>query len=333
MRKSVLITGAAGFIGSRMSKWILDNHPEYEVVGIDNLSGGYIENVDPRTVFYKRELSSDDISDIFDKHEFMYVYHMAAYAAEGLSPFMRMFNDRNNMLSTDNIINNCITHDVKRLVYTSSMSVYGHGKANGEIFDESDVPCPIDPYGVSKYACEMNVRIAGDQHKLDWCIIRPHNFMGAGQNIWDKYRNVLGIWMYRTIKGLPMLIYGDGLQTRAFSVIDNCFESFWKGATDPVASKQIFNVGGIKPYTIKDAAEILLGIMGTGSIEYAEQRHEVKFAVPKPDKSIELLGYSEKYTFEDGLRMMWDWAKVQPDRPQKKWERYEIEKGIYSYWK
>lgn len=163
------------------------------MVGIDNLFGGYIENVNKDVVFYNRDLSKDDIADIFQKHEFEYVYHFAAYAAEGLSPFMRKFNYSNNVLSTVNIINNCITYGVKRLVYTSSMSVYGHGVQKGRIFDENDPLQPIDPYGISKYACEMDIRVAGEQHGLDWCIIRPHNVYGIKQNIWDKYRNVLGI--------------------------------------------------------------------------------------------------------------------------------------------
>lgn len=151
MKKSILITGVAGLLGSRMANWILENHPEYEVVGIDNLFGGYIDNIPENVIFYKRELSNDSIKDIFDTHEFEYVYHFAAYAAEGLSPFMRVFNDKNNMLSTDNIINESVMHDVRRLIYTSSMSVYGWGKEKGAIFDEDDVPSPIDPYAVSKY--------------------------------------------------------------------------------------------------------------------------------------------------------------------------------------
>lgn len=333
MRKSILITGNAGLLGSKMADWILENHPEYEVVGIDNLFGGYVENIDPRVVFYRRELSTDSITNIFDKHEFEYVYHFAAYAAEGLSPFMRMFNDRNNMLSTDNVINECISHDVKRLIYTSSMSVYGWGERRGEEFDESDRPEPIDPYAVSKYACEMNIRIAGEQHGLDWCIIRPHNVYGEKQNIWDKYRNVLGIWMYKILHNEPMLIYGDGEQTRAFSYIDDCLPSFWNAAVYPQASKEIINVGGVKGYSINEAAELLCKITAYDKVEHREARHEVKHAVPRPDKSIELLGYEQKTSLEEGLRKMWEWAKTQPDRPQYKWENYEITKGLYSFWK
>lgn len=333
MKKSVLITGNAGLLGSRLADWIIENHPEYEVVGIDNLFGGYIENVNDRVVFYKRELSTDSLSDIFDTHEFEYVFHFAAYAAEGLSPFMRMFNDRNNMLSTDNIINECIKHDVKRLIYTSSMSVYGWGEFKGKVFDENDAPAPIDPYAVSKYACEMNIRIAGEQHGLDWCIIRPHNVYGEKQNIWDKYRNVLGIWMYQILNNQPMLIYGDGEQTRAFSYIEDCLPAFWNAATYESASKEIINVGGVRGYSINEAAEVLCKITGYDRVEHREARHEVKHAVPSPDKSIKILGYAQKTSLEEGLRRMWEWAKEQPNRKQYKWENYEITKGIYSYWK
>lgn len=333
MNKSILITGVAGLLGSQMADWILINHPEYEVVGIDNLFGGYIENIPEKVVFYKRELSSDSIKDIFNKHDFEYVYHFAAYAAEGLSPFMRMFNDKNNILSTDNVINECIMHDVKRLVYTSSMSVYGWGAEKGKIFNEDDVPCPIDPYAVSKYACEMNIKIAGEQHGLDWCIIRPHNVYGKKQNIWDKYRNVLGIWIYQTLNNQPMLIYGDGEQTRAFSYIDDCLEPFWNAAVQDKASKQIINVGGIVPYTINEAAKILVEITGYDNIKYCEPRHEVKYAVPNFEKSIKMLGYRQLTDLSQGLKEMWKWAIWQPNRRQYKWENYEITKGLYSYWK
>ena len=114
MDKSVLITGVAGLIGSRMADWIIENKPEYKVVGIDNLFGGYVENVNEKVDFYKRDLSFDSITDIFEKYDIEYVFHFAAYAAEGLSPFMRKFNDMNNMVSTDNIINECVKHKIKR---------------------------------------------------------------------------------------------------------------------------------------------------------------------------------------------------------------------------
>lgn len=333
MNNSILITGVAGLIGSRMADWIIENHPEYKVVGIDNLFGGYIENINEKVVFYQRELGEDDISDIFEKHNFKYVYHFAAYAAEGLSYFMPVFNDKNNMLSTDNIIKECIKHNVERLIYTSSMSVYGYGKNDGVPFDEEDSPCPIDPYGISKYACEMNIKAMGEHFGLDWCIVRPHNVYGIKQNIWDKYRNVLGIWMYQILNNKPILIYGDGEQTRAFSYIDDCLECFWNAAIRPEASKEIINLGGEVGYSINDAAKILCEITGYDKIEYKEPRHEVKHATTTCKKSKNILGYKQTTPLKEGLEKMWEWAQKQPMREQYKWNNYEIERGIYSFWK
>lgn len=333
MKKYVLITGVGGLLGSKMADYIIKNHEEYNVIGIDNLFGGYIENINRNVIFYKRDLASDSISDIFDAHKIDYVFHFAAYAAEGLSPFMRKFNWMNNTVSTANIINECITHEIKRLIYTSSMSVYGHGDMKNHRFDENDVLSPIDPYGVSKYACEMDIKIAGQQHGLDYCIIRPHNIYGENQNIWDKYRNVIGIWMYNILNNKPILIYGDGEQTRAFTYIEDNLEPLWNAAISEKASKEIINLGGIKPYTINEAAKYLCDITNYTKIEHREPRHEVKWAVPTYQKSINLLGFEHKTELKDGLMNMWEWAKIQPIRKQYKWENYEITKGLYSYWK
>lgn len=332
-KKCVLITGVCGLLGSRLSDWILENKKEYDVVGVDNLFGGYLDNISKDVLFYNRDLSEDKIDDIFEKHNIEYVFHFAAYAAEGLSPFMRMFNWKNNSVSTANIINCCIKYNVKRLVYTSSMSVYGHGDLKLNRFDENDQPRPIDPYGISKYACEIDIQVAGNQHNLDWCIIRPHNIYGEKQNIWDKYRNVLGIWMYQILHNEPMLIYGDGEQSRAFTYVGDNLECLWNAAVLPQASKEIINLGGISPYTINEAANILSDITKYDKIEYREPRHEVKWAVPTYQKSIDILGFKDTTPLKDGLTAMWEWAKTQNDKPRYKWDNYEITKGIYSYWK
>jgi len=324
----ILITGVAGLLGSRLADWIVTNIPDVQIYGVDDLSGGYIENINTNVNFIKLDVA-DDLSDLFD-NKFDYVFHFAAYAAEGLSPFIRKFNYRNNLLATANIINECIKHDVNRLVFTSTMAVYGHGNPP---FDEEHTPCPIDPYGIAKYACEMDIKVAGEQHGLDWCIIRPHNVYGIKQNIWDKYRNVLGIWMYQHINNQPMTIFGDGEQKRAFSCIDDCLEPLWKSAINQNCSKQIINLGGTKYYSINEANEILRNVINGGDVIYKESRHEVKNAHPTWQKSVELLGYEDKKTLHEGLREMWEWAKKQKNRERFIWNSYEIEKGIYSFWK
>ena len=329
----VLITGVAGLLGSRLADWILENKPEVEVWGFDDLSGGYLENVNLKVKFRKINLvtGTDEMSHYFKTEKFDYVFHFAAYAAEGLSPFIRTYNYDNNLRATAGLINECIKHNVKRLVFTSSLAVYGHGV--GGRFEESQVPNPIDPYGVAKYGCEMDIQIAGEQHGLDWCIIRPHNVYGVKQNIWDKYRNVLGIWMFQHLNGEDMTIFGDGTQTRAFSFIDDSLEPLWNSAVKEEASKQIINLGGVDEISIKDASVILREVIGDGNVVHLEPRHEVKHSIPTFQKSIDLLGFEHKTSMKDGLTQMWEWVKKQPTRERFVWPSYELEKGIYSFWK
>ncbi len=329
----VLITGVAGLLGSRLADWIVENKPEVEIYGIDDLSGGYVENINDDVYFLKKNLVTDEssIKNIFKEQQFDYVFHFAAYAAEGLSPFIRTYNYDNNLRATALIVNECIKNNVKRLVFTSTLAVYGH--QDGNIFDEDAIPKPIDPYGVAKYGCEMDIQIAGEQHGLDWCIIRPHNVYGVKQNIWDKYRNVLGIWMFQHLNGEPMTIFGDGEQTRAFSFIDDSIEPLWNSAVKEEASKQIINLGGTKEISINEASETLMEVIGDGERVYLEERHEVKHSIPTYQKSIDILGFEHKTDLKEGLTKMWEWAKQQPMRERFVWPFYELDKGIYSYWK
>lgn len=332
MSKKVLITGVAGLLGSRLADWLIENVEDVVVCGIDDLSGGYKENINPNVYFWNMNLTEHPIENCFEVFKPDYVFHFAAYAAEGLSPFIREYNYVNNLQATAKIVNECIKHDVKRLVFTSTLAVYGHGY--GGVFDEAQIPKPIDPYGVAKYGCEMDIQIAGEQHGLDWCIIRPHNVYGVKQNIWDKYRNVLGIWMYQHLNGEPMTIFGDGTQTRAFSFIDDSIEPLWNAAIRPEASKEIINLGGIEEITINEANKILCKVIGedTETI-HLEQRHEVKHSIPTYQKSIDILGFEYKTSMLEGLTKMWEWAKEQPIRERFVWPKYELDKGIYSYWK
>ena len=332
MKKNILITGVAGLLGSRLADWIIENKgDEYQVIGIDDLSGGFKENIHSKVIFYAHDLVTGDLNQVFKENKIDYVYHFAAYAAEGLSPFIRSYNYDNNLKATARLVNECIKHDVKRLIFTSTLAVYGHGY--GGIFDEDQIPKPIDPYGVAKFACEMDIQIAGEQHGLDWCIIRPHNVYGIKQNIWDKYRNVLGIWMYQHLNGLDMTIFGDGEQTRAFSFIDDSLEPLWNAAIKPEASKEIINLGGIEEISIKKASNILREVIGGGNVIHLEPRHEVKHSIPTYQKSIDILGFKHKTNLEEGLMRMWDWAQLQPMRNRFIWPSYELDKGIYSFWK
>ena len=328
--KSIVITGVAGLLGSRLADWLIEHKTEYRIIGIDNLMGGYRSNIHPSVDFHQLDLSTDDLERIFSQNDVGYVYHFAAYAAEGLSPFIRKFNYQNNLIATANIINNCIKYKVGKLIFTSSMATYGVGNPP---FDEDDQPAPIDPYGIAKYACEMDIKVAGEQHGLDWCIIRPHNVYGIKQNIWDRYRNVLGIWMYQKLNNEPFSVFGTGEQKRAFSYVDDILEPLWTAAVSPDASNQIINLGGTVDYTLKEAAETLVEIVGGHPIQYLEARHEVKYAYATHQKSQVLLNYKDTVTLKEGLERMWQWVQEQPMRDRFTWDQYELDEGIYSFWK
>jgi len=345
MRK-VIITGSSGLVGSNLIHWILENTNDM-IVGCDNLSGGYVFNMPEesnRFKFYKVDIESDEFADIFKKEKPTHCIHAAAYAAEGLSPFIRKYNVKNNILATSNVINECINNGVKRLLFLSSMATYGDSNGLKPPFGEdSHNTTPIDPYGLAKLYCENDIKIAGEQHGLDWTIIRPHNLFGERQAYNDKFRNVLGIWMYQYLQGNPMTIFGDGEQKRAFSYIDDSLPCFYKALVQENCSKQIINLGGIKEYTINEAAKTLIDVFGEDGYPFGipelihvEKRHEVKDAYPTYQKSVDFLGFEHKTDLKDGLRKMWKWVKEDykiNKRKQLTFDKFEVEKGVYSQWK
>lgn len=328
----IVITGVAGLLGSRLAKYILEN-TEHSVIGIDDLSGGYTENIPEGVDFYKFNLTDLHALDgLFQKHQPDIVYHFAAYAAEGLSPFIRKYNYENNLIASTNLITCSIKTDVNRFIFASSMSVYGDKYEPP--FHEDLQQCPIDPYGVAKFSVEQDLKIAYEQHGLKYTIVRPHNFYGENQNIWDKYRNVLGIWMYQIINGMQPTIFGDGEQVRAFSYVDDSIIPFWNASQRNKCIGEIINLGGIKEYTINEACTTLLKVTKTDLKPlYLEGRHEAKHAWSTWDKSVKLLDFKHEIDLEEGLTKMWEWAQTQPNRDRFVWPKYELEKGIYEFWK
>lgn len=333
-KKKVLITGVAGLLGSHLSTYLLDKG--YEVIGVDNLSGGYLDYVDKRILKSKKfyEIDLNDIkglNKIFKSNKPDYVYHFAAYAAEGLSPFMRTFNYTNNLLASVNVINNCINYDVKKIIFSSSMSVYGHGKPP---FKEDQQQKPIDPYAIAKYSVEQDLEQAKEQFGLNYSIVRPHNVIGTNQNIWDKYRNVIGIWIRRTLTNEPILIYGDGKQKRAFSDIKFYMEPFEKLMYG--FNGEIFNIGADKEYTLESIAKLVQKVGKefnyNPTIKHVEGRLEVKNAYSDHDKAKKLLKFVDQTDIEATIREMFEWAEKQPQR-KVKYMKYEVDKNIYSFWK
>ena len=328
----ILITGVAGLLGSRLADWILEN-TNNEVVGIDDLSGGYDININSKVKFYKFDLVNlNELEGVFKNENIDVVYHFAAYAAEGLSPFIRKYNYENNLIASTNLITKSIQYNIKRFVFASSMSVYGN--KYDPPFSEDLQQFPIDPYGIAKFSVEQDLRVAYEQHGLKYTIIRPHNFYGVNQNIWDKYRHVLGIWMYQILNNQRPTIFGDGEQKRAFSYVDDSLIPFWNASQKEKCIGETINLGGIYENTINEACNTLIKITGTNlKPKYLESRHEVKYAWSTWEKSVELLDFRHSIDLEEGLSKMWEWAQNQPNRKRFVWSNYELDKGIYEFWK
>jgi len=327
----IVITGVAGLLGSHLSRHLLDKG--HLVYGIDDFSGGYKDflPVNRNFLFYEKCLGKDNIQEVFDRiGDVDCVFHFAAYAAEGLSPFMRHFNYQNNLIASVDIINECIRRDIK-LVSTSSMAVYGK---QSPPFNEEMETQPIDPYGIAKATVEKDIKQAAGQFGLRYNIVRPHNVLGIYQNIWDKYRNVIGIFIRRALNNEPILVYGDGEQTRAFSDISFYMEPFEKLIDD--LDGETFNIGADKFWSINEIANLVSDVAKTHgietSIEHKEPRHEVKHAFCDHTKAKDLLDFKDNTDIVELVGEMFSWAKSQPDR-NVKLMNYEIEKGIYSFWK
>ena len=327
----IFVTGCAGLLGANYTRHLIANG--HDVIGIDNLSGGYKAFVTKGDNFKFVKLNLErrkKVEELFDEHKPDVLFHFAAYAAEGLSPFIRNFNYRNNLLCSANLINPSIKYKTK-MIFTSSMAVYGGQETP---FTEDKQPQPIDPYGMAKYAVECDLKMAHKQFGLRYNIVRPHNVLGIYQNIWDRYRNVIGIFIRKTLNGQPILVYGDGEQTRAFSDIRYYMDPF-----DILLNEfdgEIFNIGADKFFTLNQVAKTVQEIGKKYGydvpIEHGPPRHEVKHAYCNHDKAKNLLKFRDDTKLEELIENMFVWAMKQPKRKVKDME-YEVTEGIYDYWK
>ena len=261
----------------------------HDVIVLDDLSGGFRDNVPRGAQFVQGSVTDDKlISKLFERHRFDYVFHLAAYAAEGLSHFIRRFNYNNNLIGSVNLINAAVNYNVKCFVFTSSIAVYGAAQVP---MTEETIPLPEDPYGIAKYAVEQDLKASHDLFGLDYIIFRPHNVYGERQNIGDKYRNVIGIFINQLMQGQPMTIFGDGEQTRAFSYIGNVAPVIAKSVEVPEANNEIFNVGEDKPYTVNYLAQAVADSMGESCrVEHLNPRIEVKHAFSSHEKAERVFG-------------------------------------------
>lgn len=326
----MLVTGGAGFIGSHVAEDLLQ--AGHEVVVFDDLSGGFESNVPKGALFVKGDICDTDlINRLFSEHQFDYVYHLAAYAAEGLSHFIRKFNYNNNLIGSINLINASVQHKIKCFVFTSSIAIYG---LQTPPFNEEQ-PNPADPYGIAKFAVELDLRAAHDMWQMDYIIFRPHNVYGERQNIADKYRNVIGIFINQAMQNKPLTIFGDGSQTRAFTYIKDISSVIANAVFTQEAYNQVFNIGADKDYTVQELAEKIIRTMKTSSaIRYLESRLEAPHAHSTHEKINTVFPNTTKpMPLDEGLKRMIAWAQQTGPKPSQKFSPIEITEKLPDGWK
>src|SRR5262245_10826977 len=327
---TTLVTGAAGFIGSHVAEQLLARG--HEVVGLDDLSGGFAENVPAGAKFYEGSvLDTALVPRIFSEHRITHVFHLAAYAAEGLSHFIRRFNYTNNVVGSMNVLNEAVKAEVKCFVFTSSIAVYGAGQTP---MHEELTPEPEDPYGIAKYAVEMDLAAARRMFGLDSIVFRPHNVYGERQHLGDRYRNVIGIFMNQLMRGEPMTVFGDGTQTRGFSYIGDVAPLIARSIEVPAAYNETFNVGADKPTTVNELAGLVAEAMGKPCrVTHLEPRKEVAHAVADHSKLERVFDYRPKWTLPEGLQRMAAWAKTIGPRRPSNFGEIEVVKSLPPSWR
>jgi len=327
---SVLVTGVAGFLGSHLADCLVAEGQE--VIGLDDLSGGFRENVPPAVVFQEGSiLDTERLERMFRKHRIEHVFHLAAYAAEGLSHFIRRFNYTNNVVGSVNLINLAVRFGVKCFVFTSSIAVYGSSQVP---MTERTTPQPEDPYGIAKRAVELDLEAARRLFGLNYIVFRPHNVYGERQHIGDRYRNVIGIFMNQLMRGEAMTIFGDGEQTRNFTYTLDVAPVIAGAVRQASAFNRVFNIGSDEVASINQLAVMVAAAMGQPvKILRLPERKEVRHAQADHGELVREFGFHPKWCLREGLPRMAAWAKRVGCREPSRFRNIEVDRNLPEIWR
>lgn len=337
-KRKVLVTGAAGFIGSHVADFCAVEM-NMHVIGVDDLSGGFTGNtevfIQHGGVFVQGDLRDVDfVNRLFAEHgPFDVVYHIAAYAAEGLSHFIRTFNYENNLLASMHIINACISQPPMALVFTSSIASYG--KSDGRLpLEETSPQRPEDPYGIAKFAVEMDLMAAHHMFGLNYIIFRPHNVYGPRQNIADKFRNAVGIFMNQILRGEPITIFGDGEQTRGFSYVTDVAQLIASSPAFTAAYNNDFFVGSDLHYSVNHLATMVSDSMNQSDypLIHLDARNEVQHAYAVHHKIRCVFNQFQAVDLKEGLIRTAEFVRQHGSFEPTGYMKVEVRKNLPPSW-
>jgi len=304
-RKKALVTGGAGFIGSNVTRYLLDKG--WDVRVIDDLSSGYKINLDNLDInFIEGSITDEKIMHDACKNIDV-VFHLAACVGRQKSLDDPILDANTNVIGTVNLLEGMRKHGVKRIVYSSSAAIFG--ELETQSIDESHPQNADSPYGVSKLAAEKMILAYCGIYNMTGVCLRYFNIYGVNQR-YDLYGNVIPIFAKRIFSGEPVTIYGDGEQTRDFvNVKDVAIANYLAATTD--VETGVYNLGSGHSITINELASTMQKLAKTNSvIKYEPQRPaDVRHCKADTSKVYNELGFSASVELIDGLIEYLDWFK------------------------
>jgi UDP-glucose 4-epimerase len=314
----VLVTGGAGFIGSHLVERLLEEG--HKVTVLDNEATGRRENVPPAVRYLKGDVAqSEDLKPAFAEGPDA-VFHVA-----GQVSLIRSFSDpatdlRTNVQGTLGVIQACLKHRVPRLLFASSMQVYGDTDV---VPTPEEVPCrPASYYGITKYAAERFVHTTAERSDLDFALrvtsFRMYNVYGPRQALDNPYQGVLGIFLGNLLRGEPLTVFGDGEQSRDFVYVSDVADAWVKALENPASYGCVFNLGSGQETSINRLADLALAALGRSRRDHAV-RHapgrpgELRRVAADVARARDVLGWKPQTSFADGLAQTVGWAVQQTE--------------------
>lgn len=301
-----LITGGAGFIGSNVAKYFLEEG--YEVVLLDNLSTGCRENIpqSPKARFIEGDILD---SAILQKaaRDCKVVLHLAASVGNQRAIENPSQDSQVNVVGTLNVLEAARKEGIKKVVYSSSAGIFGELKTLP--INEDHPKDPDTPYGVSKLAGELQGLCYGKLYGIDFVALRYFNVYGPGQR-YDAYGNVIPIFATRRLKKEPFTIYGDGEQTRDFVHVGDVAQANFLAATKPAVGG-VYNIGSATTITINKLASLMNEVSGPphSPVKYAPVRKgDVRHSLADITKAKTRLGFQPRFSLEKDLKNYWEWV-------------------------